>query len=201
MREFSIYSVIIIIFFIMIRYIWLLVRKEIKPALAMWLFFSVAIIMSIITYLSDGDYGFFDNIMNTADLIFVITISIAIIIFGDESSKFTRFDKACMIAVSVIVVFWLFTQNHRITNMLMQTILVIAYFPVIKRLLDSKENSEPFSVWIGMLLAPSLALISSKGILATVYSVRAIICVSSLLLLMLRVEILNKKKNKQNPQV
>jgi predicted neutral ceramidase superfamily lipid hydrolase len=194
MREFSIYAVIIIILLIMVRYIWLLVKKEIKPALAMWLFFSVAIIMSFITYLSDGDYGFLDNIMNTVDLIYVVTICIAIIIFGDKSSKFSRFDKGCLVAVLTIVVFWIFTQNHKVTNMLMQAILVIAYFPVVKRLLDSKKNTEPFSVWLGMLLAPSLALFSSKGMLATVYSIRAIICVSLLLLLMMRIEILNKKR-------
>jgi len=194
MRELSIYTVIIIIFLIMVRYIWLLVKKEIKPALAMWLFFSVAIIMSFITYLSDGDYGFLDNIMNTVDLIYVVTICIAIIIFGDKSSKFSRFDKSCLVAVLTIVVFWIFTQNHKVTNMLMQAILVIAYFPVVKRLLDSKKNTEPFSVWLGMLLAPSLALISSKGMLATIYSIRAIICVSLLLLLMMWIEILNKKR-------
>lgn len=198
MREFSIFAVIIIILLIMVRYIWLLVKKEIKPALAMWMFFSVAIVMSIITYMSDGDYGFLDNIMNTADMIYVVTICIAIIIFGDKSSKFTRFDKGCLIAVLIIVVFWIFTQNHKITNMLMQIILVIAYFPVIKRLLDSKENTEPFSVWIGMLLAPSIALISSRGILAKIYSIRAIICISILLLLMLWIEILNKKREKLN---
>lgn len=194
MRELSIYTVIIIIFLIMVRYIWLLVKKEIKPALVMWLFFSVAIIMSFITYLSDGDYGFLDNIMNTVDLIYVVTICIAIIIFGDKSSKFSRFDKGCLVAVLSIVVFWIFTQNHKVTNMLMQAILVIAYFPVVKRLLDSKKNTEPFSVWLGMLLAPSLALISSKGMLATIYSIRAIICVSLLLLLMMWIEILNKKR-------
>jgi hypothetical protein len=198
MREFSIISVIILILIILVRYLWLLVKKEIKPALAMWLFFSVAIIMSIITYLSDGEYGFLDNIMNTVDLIYVVTITVAIIILGDKSSKFTRFDTGCLVAVMIIVVFWIFTRNHKVTNLLMQAILVIAYFPVVKRLLDSKKNSEPFSVWIGMLIAPSLALISSKGMLARIYSIRAIICVSLLLLLMLWVEILNKKMKRQN---
>jgi hypothetical protein len=197
MREFSIYTVIIITLSIMVRYILLLVRKEIKPALAMWLFFSIAIIMSLVTYRSEGGYGLLDNIMNTVDLIYVVTVCIAIFLFGDRSSKFTRFDRICLIAVMIILMFWIFTQNHRVTNLLMQAILVIAYFPVVKRLIDSRENTEPFSVWIGMLAAPSVALLSSKGILATIYSVRAIICVSILLLLMLRIEFLKLKNNKK----
>jgi hypothetical protein len=193
MKEFSIYAVILITLTIMIRYIILLVKKEIKPALAMWLFFSVAIVMSLITYRSDGGYGLLDNIMNTVDLIYVVTVCIAIFLFGDKSSKFTRFDKGCLAAVIMILLFWIFTRNHWLTNLLMQAVLVIAYFPVVKRLIESRENTEPFSVWIGMLLAPSLALLSSKGTLATIYSVRAIICVSLLLLLMLRIEFLKMK--------
>ena len=196
MREFSIYAVILITLIIMIRYIALLVRKEIKPALAMWLFFSVAIIMCLITYRSEGSYGLLDNIMNTVDLIYGVTVCIAILLFGDRSSKFTGFDRSCLAAVMIIALFWIFTRNHWLTNILMQAVLVITYFPVVKRLLDSKENTEPFSVWIGMLIAPVLALLSSKGTLATIYSVRAIICVSLLLLLMLRIEFL-KPKNRQ----
>ena len=132
--------------------------------------------------------------MNTVDLIYVVTVCIAILLFGDKSSKFTRFDRGCLIAVLIILLFWIFTRNHWLTNIMMQLILVIAYFPVVKRLIDSRENTEPFSVWIGMLLAPSIALISSKGTLATIYSVRAIFCVGTLLLLMLRIEILKLKK-------
>jgi hypothetical protein len=196
MKEFSIYAVIVITIVIMVRYILLLVRREIKPALAMWLFFSIAIIMSLVTYRSEGGYGLLDNIMNTVDLIYVVTVCVAIFLFGDKSSKFTRFDRGCLIAVMVILLFWIFTQNHWLTNIMMQVILVIAYFPVVKRLLDSRENTEPFSVWIGMLLAPSIALISSKGTLATIYSVRAIFCVSILLLLMLRIEFLKLRNNK-----
>jgi hypothetical protein len=178
-----------------IRYIWQLVKKEIQPALAMWVMFSVAVGMSLITYLREGNYGFSDNIMNSVDLIYVVTISVAIVIFGDKSSKITRFDKGCLLVVVLIVIFWIFTQKHIVTNILIQCILVIAYFPVVKRLLETRENSEPFLIWIGMLIAPVLSLLSSKGLLATVYSVRAIICVGSLLLFMLWIEVSGKKES------
>jgi hypothetical protein len=193
MREFSIYSVTLIILLITVRYIWLLVKRKIKPALAMWIIFSIAIVMSMITYLSDGNYRFSDNIMNTVDLVYVTTVSAAILIFGEKDSRFTPFDKGCLAAVLLIVVFWIITRDHRTANILVQCILVIAYFPVVKRLFESRENTEPFSVWIGMLIAPAISLLSSKGILATIYSIRAIICVGTLLFLMLRIEILNKR--------
>jgi hypothetical protein len=179
--------------FLTIRYIWQLVKKQIQPALAMWVMFSIAVGMSLITYLSEDNYGFLDNILNTVDVFYVVTISVAIAIFGGKSSKITKFDQMCLLAVLMIVIFWIFTQNHLITNILIQSILVIAYFPVIKRLLETRVNSEPFLIWIGMLIAPVFSLLSSKGLLATVYSVRAIICVGLLLLLMLWVEVTGKK--------
>jgi hypothetical protein len=183
-------------------YIRQLVKKQIKPALAMWIMFSTAVGMSLITYLSAGNFGFLDNILNTVDLVYVITISVAIAIFGDKSSKITRFDKGCLLVVMMIVIFWIFTQNHVVTNILIQLILVIAYFPVVKRLLETRENTEPFLIWIGMLIAPGLSLLSSKGMLATVYSVRAIICVGLLLLFMLWIEISGKKEpGKLNQEV
>jgi hypothetical protein len=82
MKAFSIISVTLIIFLITVRYIWLLVKKEISPALAMWIMFSIAVGMSLITYLSEGNFGFLDNILNTVDMVYVITISVAIAIFG-----------------------------------------------------------------------------------------------------------------------
>ncbi len=176
-----------------VSYIRKLVKKQIKPALAMWVMFSIAVGMSLVTYLADSDYGFSDNILNTVDVIYVVTISVAIAIWGDKSSKITRFDMGCLIVVGLIVVFWLFTQNHLVTNFMIQTILVIAYFPVVKRLFETHENTEPFLIWIGMLIAPVLSLLSSKGLLATVYSVRAIICVGLLLILMLWIEVSGKK--------
>ncbi len=196
MRDFSIISVTLITVFLTIRYIWQLVKKEIQPALAMWVMFSIAVGMSLVTYLAEDSYGFMDNIMNTVDVFYVVTISLAIAIFGGKSSKITRFDKGCLVVVALIVIFWIFTQNHLITNFLVQSILVIAYFPVIKRIIETRQNSEPFLIWIGMLIAPVFSLLSSKGMLATVYSVRAIVCVGLLLLLMFWIEVSNKKQKK-----
>lgn len=194
MKTFSIFSVSFITILLAFQYIRQLIKKEIQPALAMWVMFSVAVAMSLITYLKEGNYGFTDNILNSVDVIYVVTVSLAIAIFGEKSSKITRFDLGCLIVVGLIVVFWLFTQNHLVTNFMIQTILVIAYFPVVKRLFETRVNTEPFLIWFGMLIAPVLSLLSSKGLLATVYSVRAIICVGSLLLLMSWIEWSSRKK-------
>ena len=194
MKEFSIISVSIINIIIGVRYCILTYKQKIKPALAMWSFFTLAVAMSLTTYMADGDYSLWDNILNTTDLLLVSVITLFILIFGDTSTKFTRFDKFCLLLVILITIFWFITKIHFLSHLLIQGILVIAYFPVIRRLWQSKENTEPFSVWILLMIVPVFSLLSSKGILATVYAVRAIASTAILMILMLRVEIKYRKQ-------
>lgn len=193
-RQISLGSVSILNLAITCWYCWLTYKQKIKPALAMWIFFTIAVAISLATYLKSDHFSLLDNILNTTDLALTAIISIAIFLFGDHTTRFSRFDKGCLIAVLVILLFWFITKNHVVTHTLTQIILVIAYFPVISRLWKTRENGESFLIWTGMLLAPVLSLLSSKGILATIYSVRAIVCILILLILMLRVEYLRKKR-------
>ena len=197
-RQLSIGSVSVLNLAITCWYCWLTYKQKIKPALAMWIFFTIAVGISLLTYMKSDHFSLLDNILNTTDLALTTIVSIAIYLFGDHTTRFSRFDKGCLVAVLVIVLFWFVTKNHIVTHALTQGILVIAYFPVISRLWKTRENGESFVIWIGMLLAPVLSLLSSKGTLATIYSVRAIVCILVLLLLMLRVEYLSRKRTLKN---
>jgi len=188
MREFSIAAVVVTNLFIGTRYVWLIRKRRIKPALAMWIFFTIAVAGSLVTYLAEGGFSLWDNILNTADILLVGSVAVAIALFGDHSARFSRFDLGCLVAVVLILVVWMLTRQHVAAHLAIQAILVIAYLPVVRRLWRSHENTESFAPWIGMMLAPALALLSSKGTLATVYAVRAIACTGGLLMLMLRVE-------------
>ena len=195
MRETSIITVVAINLFILVRYCWLIWKKRIKPALAMWVFFSIAVGGSLVTYLSSGDYSLLDNILNTSDLVLVVIVSVFVFIFGDRSTRFNRFDIGCLVAVLGIMAFWLISQHHVVSHVSIQVILVIAYFPVINRIWKSNENTESFAAWIGLFLTPCISLLSSKGILATIYSLRAIISTSILLALMVRAELKQRARS------
>lgn len=195
-REISIAGVSVLNLGIAVWYCWLTYKKKIKPALAMWIFFTIAVAISLSTYLKSDNFSLLDNILNTTDLALTSVVTIAIFFWGDHSSRFSRFDKLCLLAVSIIALFWFITSNHFVTHSLTQSILVIAYFPVVSRLWKNRENTESFIIWIGMLIAPVLSLLSSKGLLATIYSVRAIVCIALLLALMFRIEILRRKQLK-----
>jgi len=188
MREFSIAAVVTTNLLIGVRYAWLIRKDRIRPALAMWVFFTIAAVGSLLTYLGEGDYGVLDNILNTADIALVAGVAVWIALFGDRSARFSRFDLGCLMAVVVIVAIWAVTRQHVVAHASIQAILVIGYVPVVRRMWSSSRNTESFAMWIGLLLAPAFALLSSRGALATVYSVRAIVCSGALLLLMIRLE-------------
>ena len=193
MRTFSVVAVCTTNLLIGLRYVWLIRRGKISPALAMWVFFTIAVIGSLLTYLSEGEYGLLDNVLNSADLLLCGGVALAIELWGDRSSRFNRFDLGCLGGVVVILAVWALTQQHAIVHLAIQLILVIAYFPVIKRLWRSNRNTESFTMWIGLMLAPMFSLLSSQGDLATIYAGRAIICTALLLALMIRVEIRVRK--------
>lgn len=180
--------------FILSRYIYLLYHKKISPSLAMWTFFSLAVGISLFTYFAESNHNISDNILNFTDLILVVSVSIAILIWGDTSTRFNRFDMGCLIAVVGIIAFWAITNNHVMTNYSVQSIMVISYFPVVRRMALQKKNTEAFSVWIALLLAPAISLLANKGWLASVYAIRALLCTGTLLLLMVRIEILNRER-------
>ena len=196
-QQVSIIGVSVLNLLITVWYCVLTYKQKIKPALAMWIFFTIAVGISLTTYLKSDNFSLMDNILNTTDMALAVCVTIAIYLWGDHTSRFSRFDKGCLVAVLAILLFWFVTKNHVVTHTMTQAILVIAYFPVVSRLWKTRQNSESFVVWIGMLLAPALSLLSSKGTLATIYSVRAIVCILVLLMLMLRVEYLARKELKK----
>ena len=193
MKELSVVGVLIINAFILVRYCYLIIRRRIQPSLAMWLFFTIAAGGSLATYLSSGDFGLLDNIVNTADIVLVVLIALAIAIFGDKSTKFNHFDSGCLVSVVIICVFWAVTKNHIVSHLLIQTIMIIAYFPVVKRLWTTDRNTESYLAWIGLLLSPTVSLLSSRGMLASVYAIRAMVCTSLLLLLMIRADLRSRR--------
>ena len=180
---------------ILARYIYLLYHKRISPSLAMWTFFSLAVGISLFPYFAESHHNTSDNILNFTDLILVVSVSVAILVWGDKSTRFNRFDVGCLLAVMSILVFWIISSNHVVTNYAVQSIMVISYFPVYARMTSQKQNTEAFSVWMMMMAVAGISLFASEGRLASVYAIRAIICTGALLLLMLRIELKARKSS------
>lgn len=200
MEKLSFYTVILINIIIGVRYTTLTIQKRINPSLAMWVFFTIAVTGSLFSYLFEGNFTPWDNILNTTDIVLCSSITLVILIFGDHSSRFNKFDLYCLIAVVFILLFWLFSKAHFATHLSLQFIQAIAYLPVFQRMMKSKRNTESFATWILLLTVTLVSLGSSKGTLAFVYAGRAIACISALLILMIYFDRKNRKmKNPGDP--
>ncbi|HPF64604.1 MAG: hypothetical protein M9926_09545 [Lentimicrobium sp.] len=184
MKLFSVFAVSALNLALAVYYYRLISKNKIRPSLAMWVFFTLAVGMSLFTYIREDSHSIWDNVLNTTDLVFVSAVTVSILLFGDHTTRFNRFDLFCLGAVTLIIAFWLITQNHLITNLLVQGILVIAYFPVVNRMLHTGENHESYLIWGGMLLTALLALLSVDGELALIYTLRAVISILLLIGLM-----------------
>jgi hypothetical protein len=64
-------------------------------------------------------------------------------------------------------------------------------------MIKNKKNTESFVTWLLLLTVTLVSLGSAKGILAFIYAGRAIVCISTLLILMAYFEM--KITNKYNP--
>ncbi|MBN1646940.1 MAG: hypothetical protein JW874_02805 [Spirochaetales bacterium] len=178
------YGVLIINSVILVRNSALIISGKIEPSLAMWAFFSIAVTGSLVSYLLDGHYSPLDNILNTSDIVLCLVQTAVIFIFGGKKARFNKFEYFCLSAVLLILVFWIFSKAHFVTNLGLQLILVIAYIPVYYRMIRAGKNTESFVTW-GLLSAISLlSLLTAKGTLAYVYSLRSMICTGALLVLM-----------------
>ena len=151
--------------------------------------------------LAEGDFGFLDNILNTADFFLVSVVALAILRYGDRSTRFTRFDFGCLAAVALVLVAWGLSRQHVAAHLAIQTILVIAYIPVVRRLWHAERNTESYVMWLGLMIAPLFGLLSSKGTLAAVYAIRSSVCPALLLLLMLRTTLRTSRRKAAGPTI
>lgn len=116
MELISLYLVSIINVLTAIRFVYLIRRLKIQPVLAMWLFFLLAIATSFISYLRNGGAGAAGNILNATDLFLATSVVVSILIYGEKSSDFNKFDLVCLVLVIIIMIFWFATGAHFMTN-------------------------------------------------------------------------------------
>ena len=111
MNEIAFYGILVINTIILTRNSYLIVTRRIKPSLAMWLFFTIAVVGSLFSYMLDGNYSPLDNILNTSDIVLCGSLSLVILFFGGKEARFNRFDLACLAVVLLILVYWFFFQS------------------------------------------------------------------------------------------
>ncbi len=184
MISFPFAAVIALNTLILARNGYLIIKGRIEPSLAMWLFFTIAVVGSLFSYLLEGDFSPLDNILNTSDVVLCAVLTGIIFLYGGKNARFNRFEYALLAVVVLILGFWFLSKAHFLTNLSLQLIQFIAYLPVYRRMIRARRNTESFTTWILLLAVSLVSLFTARGVLALVYSLRATVCVAILLTLM-----------------
>jgi len=181
------YIVTIIILSFASWYSWQTYKKLIKPALSTWLIMLTGSILSLFTYFSESNWDISSGILNMADTFGITLIIISIVTWSDTKFRLRSFEKRYLGAAFGILLFWIVSGNPFVSNILLQLLMVIGYFPTIQKLIFEKKNSESFSSWIIAMSASLFALIpaiSGKQILSIIYVGRSIVMMGIILLMM-----------------
>ena len=172
-------------------YIYLVIYGKIHPTLMTWIIFCIAVGLSFATYWSSEKHGFLDNVCNTVDLISVFVITTVIIFFG-ENIRFNinTFEIICIILSLIILCFWRISKKHEVSNMFLQVVMTIAYFPTFYQLWNTSVSTESVITW-GILFLASISGVATgvlgKDKLAIIYSTRSLVMVSIMIFLILRI--------------
>lgn len=172
-------------------YIWI---GDVQPATATWIVAVITVSLSYSTYWSTDDISrsFMSNAGNLVDLLVVWMILISIIVQNGLHITLSVFDILCLSCSASILLWWWRTRAAKLSNLLIQVVMVIAYFPTYHKLWESETNTELFFMWIVSWFAGIFALLSGRfhrDGLAMTYALRAILSVSLVLYLMIRIEL------------
>jgi hypothetical protein len=167
-------------------------KKRVEPTLSTWLIFCSATSLSLASYLSTPNKNYLASALNGADVFTDVLIILTTIFFAATGWKIKPFEKYYLLGLIFIAGFWLFTKDAFNANLLIQSLLVLAYFPTLHNLIKQKRNTESFAVWGIILLSTTFSLYPTfnswqqKGnYLAFIYSARSFVMISILMILML----------------
>jgi hypothetical protein len=147
--------------------------------------------MSLVSYLLTPNKQIFAAALNAADVFTDVLVILTIILFAESRWRLKSFEKYYLFGLFFIAMFWFLTKSALYSNLLIQVMLGLAYFPTIHNILKYKLANESFLAWGIILCSTTISLIptfnswqQNGNFLAFVYSARSFVLISSLMVLM-----------------
>ena len=179
----------------------LILRDEIRPALAPWIIFSTTMLLGLISFslapkatVASG-IGFFAGLISTLP---VITSIIYMILKEKREVTFNRFQKGCLSAADGIVIAWMVMKFVMggpkaafVANILTQVLMVIGYTALAERLWLAKTRVDSLFFWTMISLGSAFATIipiSQGNTLGIVFGIRGFVTAGVAVALLIRIE-------------
>lgn len=174
-------------------------RGKVKPILATRIFLLSAILLSALTnYRQSGINGLLTNALNIVDVFATLSIFLFSVFNKNTRKKFTKFEKTCLSVVIIIFLIWIISGQNILAHLSIQAILVVAYLPTVIHLWKSSENTESLGAWSFDFIASVIGIIEplkNMDLLPLVYVTRSITSTFVVIILVLRIEWNNSRKN------
>jgi len=174
--------VVLLVFYVGIRYCIKILRKEISPRVATWLIFEIGVVMSLASYLAGHDHSLVKAALNAADCVQVTVILLTLLIEQRERQiRFTRYELVSLWISGIAAAAWMITKTGWIGFVGFQSVMSIAYVPTIESLWRWKPEAspEPKEKWAINVFIASVGLVvditGRHDFLAMVYPLRALI--------------------------
>ena len=171
-----------------VLYCYFAIKGVTHPTLMTWVMFFIAIVLSFSTYWSSQNHDLLSNICNAGDLILVLGVIIVIAVFcKNVRFSINNTEIICLSMSFVVLIFWKITKAHELSNIILQIIMVIAYFPTFYQILKVSEISESPITWGVTWISALLGFITAKlgkDKLAMIYSGRSLVMISILLFIL-----------------
>ena len=196
MKDISVWLVVFVMMTFAVRYTYQIWKREISPTLSTWIIFLLGTGLSLTTYAIAEKHDFRSGILNMMDVIAVMIVFLATIMWGNRDVRFKPFEKWYLGGIGAIVAYGLLSGDAWGSNIFTQVLISIGYVPTIQNLLTEKRNVESFTGWSCGIVAGLIALYPAMvdgNSLAVLYALRTIVLVSSIIAVMTYYELRSKK--------
>ena len=175
-----------------VYYLILIATGKTTPVLTTWLLYSIAVTLAYWTYKrSSTKANFRTNVANAMDVCVMWCVFFTLLLTGNYEFEINWVVILCLYALVPIFVVWKNGDRHEITNNVLNVLMVVAVLPMINHLWHVAKNTEPWFIWSLVVLTNIVALIppyADSDRLAKRYAIRALLCASVVLALIIRLE-------------
>ncbi len=184
-------TVVLLVFYVGIRYCVKILRKEISPRVATWLIFEIGVAMSLASYLAGHGHSLVKAALNAADCVQVTVILLTLLIEQrGRQIRFTRYEVISLWISGIAAAAWMITKTGWIGFVGFQSVMCIAYLPTVESLWRWKPGTSPepkekwaINVFIA-LIGLAVDITGQHDFVAMVYPLRAfILCVLVVILI------------------
>lgn len=155
-------------------------RHEIEPPLSTWILFLVGVGVSLVFYGLEEEWDLVSGITNSGDLVVVSSVIVCLLLWGDRTVRFKRWERYYLAAGGLVVFYGIFSGDLWHSSLLGQGLIVVGYIPMWHKMVVENRNTESFAMWTIVLCANLVAIvpaIKEGNLLSAIYVIRAFVLI------------------------